>query len=99
MHTIKPLDTLVIEKACALSKLIVTVEEHSIIGGLGSAVAEYKATLKKSPPQIFIGLPDKFGKAGEYRYLLGKYGLTAKQIADRIMHQLQCLWDHSIVLM
>jgi len=87
MHTLKPLDTLVIEKACELSKLIVTVEEHSIIGGLGSAVAEYKATLRKSPPQIFIGLPDKFGKAGEYRYLLEKYGLTANQIADRIMNQ------------
>lgn len=87
MHTLKPLDTLVIEKACELSKLIVTVEEHSIIGGLGSAVAEYKATLKKSPPQIFIGLPDKFGKAGEYKHLLEKYGLTANQIADRIMNQ------------
>ncbi len=85
MHTLKPLDTSVIEQACESSKLIVTVEEHSIIGGLGSAVAEYKAGLKKSPPQIFIGLPDKFGKAGEYRDLLEKHGLTAKQIAERIV--------------
>ena len=87
MHTIKPIDTLVIEKACESSNLIVTVEEHSIIGGLGSAVAEYKATLKKSPPQLFIGLPDNFGNAGEYRYLLEKYGLTAKQIAERIVNE------------
>ena len=48
MHTLKPLDTLVVEKACKLSKLIVTVEEHSIIGGLGSAIAECKAVLKKA---------------------------------------------------
>ena len=45
MHTLKPIDTVVIEKACELSKLIVTVEEHSIIGGLGSAVAEHKTKL------------------------------------------------------
>lgn len=87
MHTLKPLDTSVIEKACESSKLIVTVEEHSIIGGLGSAVAEYKAALKKSPPQLFIGLPNKFGKAGEYGHLLEKYGLTARQIAERIVNQ------------
>jgi transketolase len=91
MHTLKPLDTSVIEQACELSKLIVTVEEHSIIGGLGSAVAEYKAMLKKSPPQIFIGLPDKYGEAGEYGYLLEKYGLTAKHIAERVMNQYERL--------
>jgi transketolase len=84
MHTIKPIDTSVIEKACNFSKLIVTVEEHSIIGGLGSAVAEFKTTLKKSPPQIFIGLPDNYGSSGAYAYLLEKHGLTAKQIAERI---------------
>ncbi len=87
MHTIKPLDTLVIDKACEFSKLIITVEEHSIIGGLGSAVAEYKATLKKSPPQIFMGLPDKYGKAGEYKYMLERHGLTASQIAEGIVNQ------------
>ena len=91
MHTVKPLDTSAVEKACKSSNLIVTVEEHSIIGGLGGAVAEYKATLKESPPQIFIGLPDKFGEAGEYRYLLQKYCLTAKQIAERIVRQYERL--------
>lgn len=85
MHTLKPLDTSVIEKACALSKLIVTAEEHSIIGGLGSAVAEYKAGLEKTPSQLILGLPDKFGKAGDYRYLLEEHGLIAKQIAQRII--------------
>lgn len=87
MHTLKPLDISVISQACEHSELIVTIEEHSTIGGLGGAVAEYKATLKKSPPQIFIGLPDKFDKAGEYKYLLEKYGLTAKQIAEKVVKE------------
>jgi len=88
MHTLKPLDTSVIEKACELSKLIVTVEEHSIIGGLGSAVAEYKAGLKRSPPQIILGLPDKFGKSGEYKCLLEDDGLTSQHIAKKIINRL-----------
>ena len=75
------------KKACESSKLIVTVEEHSTIGGLGSAVAEYKATLKNTPSQFFIGLPDNHGKAGEYKDLLEKHGLTAIQIAKGIVNQ------------
>jgi transketolase len=91
MHTLKPLDSSVIEQACELSKLIVTVEEHSIIGGLGSAVAEHKAQMKKSPPQLILGLPDNFGKAGEYSCLLERHGLTARQIAQKIMKQYENL--------
>ena len=85
MHTIKPLDTSVIDKAVASSKLIVSVEEHSVIGGLGGAIAEYKTAFRNAPPQLIIGLPDHFGKVGEYRYLLNKYGLTSKHIAERIL--------------
>ena len=84
MHTIKPLDTSVIDKAIESSKLIVSVEEHSIIGGLGGAIAEYKAQFQNVPPQLTIGLPDRFGKVGEHSYLLDKYGLTAKKISDSI---------------
>ena len=85
MHTIKPLDTSVIDKAVASSKLIVSVEEHSVIGGLGGAIAEYKTTLRNAPPQLIIGLPDYFGKVGEHRYLLDKYGLTAQKITQKIL--------------
>jgi transketolase len=88
MHTIKPLDTAVIDRACAGSRLIVTVEEHSIVGGLGGAVAEYKAGLAKSPRQVFIGIADRFGKAGDYKYLLGAHGLTADRIAERIVGEI-----------
>lgn len=85
MHTIKPIDTAAIEKACAQSKLVVTVEEHNVVGGLGSAVAEHKATLKNATPQLLIGLPDQYGKGGEYRHLLEKYGLTGSQIAGKVI--------------
>jgi transketolase len=86
MHTIKPLDTSVIDIAVASSKLIVSVEEHSVIGGLGSAIAEFKTTLKNAPPQLILGLPDKFGKVAGHRFLLEKYGLTANHISDQILN-------------
>lgn len=88
MHTIKPLDTEVIHSLCKSFGLIVTVEEHGIIGGLGGAVAECKSELRNSPPQLFIGLPNKFGKNGDYKYLLDKYGLTGTKIAKRIMDKI-----------
>ena len=91
LHTIKPLDTSVIDKAVASSKLIVSVEEHSVIGGLGGSIAEYKTALGNAPPQLILGLPDKFGKVGEHRYLLEKYGLTAKKIAERIYKKYEIL--------
>ena len=89
MHTIKPVDTSVIQKASDSSKLIVTVEEHSIIGGLGAAVAERKTTLKNSPPQLMIGLPDKYDQWGEYHDILERNGLTSQLIAKRIENQLK----------
>jgi len=85
MHTIKPIDKLAIEKACRYARLIVTVEEHSIIGGLGSAVAECKSALKNAPPQLTLGIPDNHGHAGLYQDLLEQYGLKAQHIAAKIM--------------
>ena len=84
MHTIKPLDCAVLDKAFASSKLIVTVEEHSVIGGLGGAVAEYKASFENAPPQLLIGLPDCFGPVGEHRFLLERHGLVGETLAERI---------------
>ncbi|AGA70585.1 transketolase, alpha subunit [Desulfitobacterium dichloroeliminans LMG P-21439] len=85
MHTIKPLDTKILDEIFASHNLIVTVEEHGNIGGLGSAVAEYKAGKEGTPKQLIIGLPNAFGKAGEYKYLLDKCGLTAEKIVARIL--------------
>ena len=88
-HTLKPFDYSEIDKAISSSKIIVTVEEHSTIGGLGSIVAEYKAKFTNSPAQLILGLPDKFGKTAEYRYLLEKYRLVGDKIAIDIQKFLQ----------
>ena len=89
MHTIKPLDTEILDKYFSAVKIVVTVEEHSTIGGLGGAVAEYKSDKKSAPPQIFIGLPDMYGKAAEYEFLLDRYGLTAEKICAKIIQNLR----------
>ena len=67
MHTIKPLDTEAVTQACK-SQLIVSLEEHHVSGGLGSARSEFKSTLKKSPTQLFLGKQDVYGKGGTYNF-------------------------------
>ena len=84
MHTIKPIDENIIEIAAKNSKLIVTIEEHSIVGGLGSAVAELISEKKLKREHLLIGLPDSFLKVAEYGYLLEKYGLTKEKILKKI---------------
>ena len=84
MHTIKPLDKDGLKKIFEKYKLVVTVEEHNIIGGMGSAVAEFKSTLEGTPRQIFIGVNDFLNELGSHKYVLDKLGLTAEKIADRI---------------
>ena len=84
MHTIKPLDTGAVE-AQLDKKLIVTVEEASVVGGLGSAVAEYLAPKKEKPPQLILGIRDFFPHAGGYPYMLEQCRLTAEQIAEDIL--------------
>lgn len=91
MHTIKPLDTEILNELFASHKLIVTVEEHSIIGGLGSAIAEYKATFSHSPRQIRIGVDDRYLNLGTQRYIWSQYGLNAEQIAVKIENEMNNL--------
>lgn len=83
MHTIKPLDKEMLEAELD-KKLIVTVEEASIVGGLGSAVAEYLAIKKNKPAQLMLGIKDCFPHAGSYQYLLEQCRLTEAQIAEDI---------------
>ena len=84
MHTIKPIDKETLDQIFEQYDLIVTVEEHNILGGMGSAVAEYKATKAVAPRQVFIGFQDSFAKAGSQKYVWEQHGLTDVQIADRI---------------
>ena len=85
MHTIKPIDSLSIDLACKESKLIVTVEEHNVIGGLGSAIAEHKATIKNSPKMLILGIKDTYGKSGSYNFLKEKHRLTPLLIVEDIL--------------
>ena len=81
IHTIKPLDTALVVEAAKRSGALVTAEEHSIIGGLGAAVAE---TVSESYPAVVrrVGVEDKFGKSGAVPTLLEEYGLTAQHIYE-----------------
>ncbi|HLD53082.1 MAG TPA: transketolase C-terminal domain-containing protein [Sediminibacterium sp.] len=88
MHTIKPIDESALNLVINKGKPIFTIEEHSITGGLGSAVAEYTSSIPNSPTVNRIGLPDEFVVTGEYRYLLEKYGLVGDQIASTILKSL-----------
>ena len=88
MHTIKPLDTKALDILISKGKTIFTIEEHSITGGLGSAVAEYISSIPNSPVVNRIGLPDEFVITAEYRYILEKYGLVGSQIANTIKQKI-----------
>lgn len=90
MHTIKPLDTETLDTSFSSNPtLVVSVEEHSIIGGLGSAMAEYQAEKASSVPLLRIGMQDTFLHPGEYQYLLEQAGLTVDSIVQRILGELE----------
>ena len=79
MHTIKPLDCAILEKAAKETGALVTAEEHNVIGGLGSAVAE--AVAETCPvPVLRVGVNDEFGRSGKVPPLLERYGLTPNAI-------------------
>ena len=83
IHTIKPIDEEIIVKAAKETKKIFTVEEHSIIGGLGSAVCD--VVCEKQPAPVYkIGMRDRFGESGPAMELLHKYELDAEGIYNQI---------------
>jgi transketolase len=87
MHTIKPIDEEIIIKAARETGAIVTCEEHNILGGLGSAVAE--VVVKNCPvPMAMVGIEDKFGKSGKPADLMPMYGLTAENIMVKVKEAL-----------
>ncbi len=83
IHTIKPLDKEIICKAAKETGVIITAEEHSVIGGLGSAVAE--AVTECCPvPVVKVGVNDVFGHSGPAADLLKEFGLSAENIAEKV---------------
>jgi transketolase len=79
MHTIKPLDSEAVLSAARRTRAIVTAEEHSIIGGLGGAVAEVVAE-NMPVPVVRVGLPDCFAETGPYQSILDRYGMSVQHI-------------------
>ena len=87
IHTIKPIDKDIVVKAAKETKKLFTVEEHSIIGGLGSAVAEVLA--EENPAPLYrIGVRDTFGESGPAVELLHKYKLDAEGIYEQIKNNM-----------
>ena len=83
IHTIKPLDEELVIKAAQETGKVVTVEEHSVIGGLGGAVAEVLS--EKAPTKMLrIGINDVFGESGPAVQLLAKYGIDAEGIYEKV---------------
>ena len=88
MTTIKPIDKDIIIKYALTAKKVFTVEDHSIIGGLGSAVAEIMSESGASSPLCRIGLNDTFPESGLPSDLYEKYGLSANQITKKVLNEL-----------
>ena len=80
MHTIKPLDEKLVIKCAKDTKAIITAEEHSIIGGLGAAVAEILAESSHKPKFLRMGIRDVFCESGAPADLLEKYELNEKHM-------------------
>jgi transketolase len=89
-HTVKPLDEEKLKQAFARFRLVATIEEHSLIGGFGSAVSEWLADTETQPKKFLrFGTPDAFfKKSGEQEYAREVLGLTGHHIADKIAHAL-----------
>jgi transketolase len=81
IHTLKPLDTQLLEKLARSHRAVLTAENHSTVGGLGAAVAEYLALRSLRVRFAMVGVRDTFAEGGNTPYLMKKYGLDAQHIA------------------
>jgi transketolase len=85
--SLKPVDDESIAKAASATKLMVSIEDHSIIGGLGSAISESLASIPNHAPLIRIGIADEFGESGTPEGLYEKHGLSGPKIAERLVKE------------
>jgi transketolase len=88
MHTVKPIDEEIIVDSARKTKLIVTVEEHNVKGGLGSAVAE--VVVRNFPVKmVIIGINDQFAVTGSQMEILKYYGITPEDICNTVVERLK----------
>lgn len=88
LHTIKPIDEQAIVQAASLTPLLVTLEDHQVAGGMGSAVLEVLSKHQETIRTKLIGVEDEFGESGKPEELLEKHGLTADHVANTILQLL-----------
>ena len=84
MHTIKPLDNALIDTMAKKCKAIVTVEEHSVFGGLGEACASHLLQNGFTKPFKIIGIPDEYTVTGSQTEIMNHYGISETGIAEAI---------------
>lgn len=85
MHTVKPLDVKLLDELGENVSNIITVEEHSVIGGLGGALAEYYSDKKKRPLVYKMGIADEYCHGASHETILRRYGLTQNEIVKKIL--------------
>ena len=85
----KPFDDGTTQELASRATLVVTVEDHSVIGGLGSCVAEAVSTMKSHAPLLRLGVQDLFGESGEPSELYDLHGISALKIAERVRARLE----------
>ena len=90
IHTIKPIDKECIFSNCN-KKLMVSIEEHNVVGGLGTSIADVLSEVHNTPTLLKLGIQDHFMPVGNYNYLIEQTGLTHNQIAESIIHKLSIL--------
>ena len=91
MHTIKPIDKEKIKSIGKKNKLILTVEEHNIIGGLGTAVAEVLSEEKHNSKLVRVGINDFYSSGGSYQYLQNIYGLSVEKIIKSVLSNIESI--------
>ena len=89
MHTIKPLDTVLLARLAATCRAVLTVEEHSVNGGLGEACAAYLMQYGLHKPFRILGIPDEYTVTGSQQDIFNHYHLTKEGIADAVKHLLK----------
>jgi len=89
MYSIKPLDSQRVREMASSAKIVITCDNHNIIGGLGDAVASEMLEQRISRPFVKLGVKDKFGQVGPESYLMEQFGLTSKDIANAAVDALR----------
>lgn len=89
LHTLKPLDTAALQETAERTRLLVTVEEHSVIGGLGGAVCEAVCELGLGTRVLRVGIQDRYdATAGSHEELLKRHGIDGAALAEQVLHAL-----------